>query len=144
MGHPALLPIRTVGVLRIFITLKNPSPWTVFNPQPFSPVASTLTTTPPRWQCNVWLQTGQPGDWGLIPGSGKRIFPLASVSRQALGLAHPPVQWVPGVLSLGLKCGRSMMLTTHPHPVPMSRMSKSYNSSPPSASMACSGTALAF
>jgi hypothetical protein len=29
----------------------------------------------------------------------KRIFPLASVSRPALGLTQPPVQWVPGVLS---------------------------------------------
>jgi hypothetical protein len=28
----------------------------------------------------------------------KRIFPRASVSRPALGLTQPPVQWVPGVL----------------------------------------------
>jgi hypothetical protein len=33
-------------VLRIFITLKNPSPWLRSNPQPLGPVASTLTTTP--------------------------------------------------------------------------------------------------
>jgi hypothetical protein len=36
------------------------------------------------------------------------------------------------------------MLTTHPHLVPMSRMRMSYTSSPTSAFMACSGTALAF
>jgi hypothetical protein len=35
-------------------------------------------------------------------------------------------------------------LTTHPHLVPRSRMSRSYISSPPSASMACRGTALPF
>jgi hypothetical protein len=35
-------------VLRIFIGLKNPSPWPGSNPQPLGPVASTLTTTPPR------------------------------------------------------------------------------------------------
>jgi hypothetical protein len=34
-------------VLRISITLKNPSPWPRSNPQPLGPVASTLTTTPP-------------------------------------------------------------------------------------------------
>jgi hypothetical protein len=48
MGPPAFLPIRKKGVLRIFIALKNPSPWPASNPQPLGPVASTLTTTPPR------------------------------------------------------------------------------------------------
>jgi hypothetical protein len=36
------------GVLRIFIALKNPSPWPGSNPQTLGPVASTLTTTPGR------------------------------------------------------------------------------------------------
>jgi hypothetical protein len=47
MGPPALLPIRKEGVPRIFIALKNPSPWLGSNQQPLGPVASTLTTTPP-------------------------------------------------------------------------------------------------
>jgi hypothetical protein len=58
MGPPALLPIRKEGVLRIFIALKNPSPWPGSNPQPLGPVASTLTITPPRRLPNVaveWL-----------------------------------------------------------------------------------------
>jgi hypothetical protein len=46
---------------------------------------------------------------------------------------QPPVQWVPGVLSLGVKRGRGVMLTTHPHLVPRLRMSRSYISSPPQA-----------
>jgi hypothetical protein len=62
------------------------------------------------------------------------------VSRPALGPTQPPVQWVPGVLSLGVKRGRGVMLTTHPHLAPRLRMSRSYTSSPASASMACSGT----
>jgi hypothetical protein len=32
---PALLPIREEGVLRIFIALKNPSPWPGFEPAIF-------------------------------------------------------------------------------------------------------------
>jgi hypothetical protein len=44
---------------------------------------------------------------------------------------QPPVQWVPGVLSPGLERGRCVTLTTHPHLVPRSRMSRSYTSSPP-------------
>jgi hypothetical protein len=82
------------------------------------------------------------GDRGSMSGRGGRIFPLASVSKPALWPTQPPVQWVPGALSPGLKRGRGMTLTTHPHLVPRSRTSRSYTSSPPSAFMACSGTSL--
>jgi hypothetical protein len=44
---------------------------------------------------------------------------------------QPPVQWVPGVPSPGVKRGRGVMLTTHPHLVPRLSMSRSYISSPP-------------
>jgi hypothetical protein len=63
-----------------------------------------------------------------------QIFPVTSVSRPALGLTQPPVQWVPGLLSPGVKGGRGVTLTTHPHLVPRSWMSRSCNSSPPCAS----------
>jgi hypothetical protein len=63
---------------------------------------------------SVWPRTGQPGDRGSIPGRGERIFPLASVSRPALGPTQPPVRWVPGVLSPGVKRDRSLTLITHP------------------------------
>jgi hypothetical protein len=49
-----------------------------------------------------------------VPGGGKRIFPLSSVSRPALGPTQPPVQWVPGILSPGVKRGLGVTLTTHP------------------------------
>jgi hypothetical protein len=62
--------------------------------------------------------------------AGARIFPLASVSRPALGPTQPPVQWVPGVLSLGVKRGRGVTLTPHHHLVSRSRMSRSYTFSP--------------
>jgi hypothetical protein len=80
---------------------------------------------------NVWLRAGRPSDRDSIPGRGERIFPLASVSRPALEPTQSPVQWVPGVLSLGLKRGWDMTLTTHPILVQRSRISRSYTSSPP-------------
>jgi hypothetical protein len=40
---------------------------------------------------------------GVRSPAGQRNFPLASVSRPALGPTQPPVQWVPGVLSPGVK-----------------------------------------
>jgi hypothetical protein len=46
------------------------------------------------------------------------------------------------ISSLYIKRGRSVTLTTHPHLVPRSRMTRSYTSSPPSTSMARNGTAL--
>jgi hypothetical protein len=71
------------------------------------------------------------GPSGFDPRRGQRIFLLASVSRPAPGPTQPPIQWVPGVLSPGVKRGRGVMLTTHPHLVPRSWMSRSYISSPP-------------
>jgi hypothetical protein len=43
------------------------------------------------------------GRSGFDPRQGQRIFPLSSVSRPALGPTQPPVQWVPGVLSPGIR-----------------------------------------
>jgi hypothetical protein len=42
------------GVLRIFIALKNTSRRPRLNPRPLDPVASILTTTPPRDFLNTW------------------------------------------------------------------------------------------
>jgi hypothetical protein len=79
-------------------------------------------------QCSVLLQTGRPGfDPRQTPG----IFPLTYASRPALGPTQPPVQWVPGALSAGVKRGRGVTLTTHPLLVRRLRNSRSYTSSHP-------------
>jgi hypothetical protein len=75
---------------------------------------------------SVSIRAGRPGDRGSIPGRGERIFPAASVSRPSLGPSQPPVQLVYGALSPGVKRGRGMTLTTHPHLVPRSKMSRNY------------------
>jgi hypothetical protein len=71
------------------------------------------------------------------------IFPLTSVSRPAVRPTQPPVQWVPGSFSRG-KARPERDADHSPHLVPKSRMSRSYTSSIPSATMTCSGTALLF
>jgi len=55
-------------------------------------------------------------DYGLdVPGPNPGGYEIFRPSRPALGPTQPPVQWVPGV-----KCGRSVLLTTHPLLVPRS------------------------
>jgi hypothetical protein len=43
------------------------------------------------------------GRSGFDPRQGQSIFPLSSVSRPALGPIQSPLQWVPGVVSPGVK-----------------------------------------
>jgi hypothetical protein len=66
-----------------------------------------------------------------LEGRDSRIFSLTSASRPALGPTQPPVQWVPGALSPGVKRGRDVMLTAHPLLEQRSRKCRRYNSSPP-------------
>jgi len=43
------------------------------------------------------------GDLGFDSQWGQGIFLFTSVSRMALGPTQTPIQWIPRVLSLGLK-----------------------------------------
>jgi hypothetical protein len=63
------------------------------------------------------------GDWAIevrSPAETRDSSSNPSVSRPALGPTQHPVQWVPGVLSPGVKRGRGATLTTHLHLVPRS------------------------
>jgi hypothetical protein len=81
------------------------------------------------------------GRWRFDPRQKQEIFPLTSVSRPALRPTQPPVQWIPEALSPGLKRSRGVTLTTHPHLVSRSWMSRSYTSSLPCASVGVLWTA---
>jgi hypothetical protein len=87
-----------------------------------------------------WLRAGRSG---FDLRQRQRIFLLAAASRPALGPSQPPVQWIPGVLSPGVK--RPGRDADHsPHLVPRLSRNRSYTSSPPCASMACSGITSLF
>jgi len=57
------------------------------------------------------------------PGSNPGGDEIFRPSRPAVGPTQPPVKWVPG-LSPGVKCGRGVLLTTHPLLVPRSWKSR--------------------
>jgi hypothetical protein len=61
---------------------------------------------------------------GLNPGRGK-IFLFSTVSKLALGLIQPSIQWELGHFLQGLS-GQGVKLTTHLHLVPRSRMVELY------------------
>jgi hypothetical protein len=74
-------------------------------------------------QC--WLQAGRPGD----PWQRRKDF-FCSLCPDRFGAHSASCTMSTGVLSLGVKNGRGVTLTTHPHLVPRSRMSRSYTCSP--------------
>jgi hypothetical protein len=49
-----------------------------------------------------WLRAGRPRGWSSSSGRGK-IFLLSTSSRSVLGPPQPPILWVPGALSRGVK-----------------------------------------
>jgi hypothetical protein len=67
--------------------------------------------------------------FNLCVQTGSEVHPIS----YAMG-TRGPFDWA--------KRGRCVTLTTHPHLVPRSRMSRSYTSSPPGTTMAYSGASL--
>jgi hypothetical protein len=50
-----------------------------------------------------WYSAGLQADRGFESRQGLGIFLFTTVSRPALGPIQPPIQWVTGALSLGVK-----------------------------------------
>ena len=74
--------------------------------------------------CGPGSSVGIATDYGLDgPGSNPGGDEIFRPSRPALGPTQSPVKWVPG-LSRGVKCGRGVLLTTHPLLVPRSWKSR--------------------
>jgi hypothetical protein len=77
----------------------------------------------------VWVEPGSSGsivsDYGLDDRAievrspaGAKDFSSSLCVQTGSGPTQPPAQWVPGVLSPGVKRGRGVTLTAHPHLVP--------------------------
>jgi hypothetical protein len=62
---------------------------------------SMSTTTQSTWYSD-WLRAGRPSGRSSSPGRVKN-FLFSTSSRRALGPTQPPIQWVPGILSSGVK-----------------------------------------
>jgi hypothetical protein len=56
----------------------------------------------PRSMYSNWLRGGRPRGRSSSSGRVKNFF-FSTSSRPALGLTQPPIQWVPGALSPGVK-----------------------------------------
>jgi hypothetical protein len=69
-------------------------------------------------------------DWGFKSWQGLGIFPFTTASRLALGPTQPPIQWVPGVLSLGVKQQEHEADHSTPSSAKVKKVS-SYTSTPP-------------
>jgi hypothetical protein len=74
-------------------------------------------------------------DWviGVRSTTEVKDFSSTVCAQLALGPTQPPVQWVPEVLSPGVKCGQGMMLTTLPLLVPRLRETRAIPPLPPSS-----------
>jgi hypothetical protein len=87
-----------------------------------------LPTHYKRSRYSDWLRAGRPRSRSSSPYRVKN-FLFSTSSRQALGPAQPPIQWVPGLFPLGLS-SRGVKLTTHLQLVRRSRKYGSIHSLP--------------
>jgi hypothetical protein len=127
LSRPAVRPIKPMKWARVcpFSSDKAPGAWSwilhlLLRLRMRGIIPPLLNMDP--WLC-AWLSKGQlyHRNWLLY----EHVIRFRTYSP-----TQPPMQWVPGALSLGVK------LTTHLHLVPRSKNEWSYTSTPPHAFMA--------
>jgi hypothetical protein len=119
------------------------------DPSVVQPVASRYTGVPPAFivapliplrgslsRYSDWLRARRPRGQSWSPGGGKNIrFSISS--RPALGPTQPPIQWVPGALSPGVKLPGRKANHSPPTSAEVTKMwVYQYTSTPPYAVMA--------
>jgi hypothetical protein len=77
----------------------------------------------------LWIEIPNMELWGSIPGGGCEFFSLTLCPDQLWGLNKPPIQWLPGTLSL-VWGDWGVELTAQLHLVPRSKDAWSYTSTP--------------
>jgi hypothetical protein len=86
--------IRPSGLLRFRISSATMNPFRCFGRTLWTGSWGGSVSIGPR------LGAGRPG---FVSRQGLEIFLLATASRPALGPTQPPIKWIPGILSPGLK-----------------------------------------
>jgi hypothetical protein len=123
-----IFPLTSVSRLTLRPT-QLPIQWVDFRWGELHPLIASIsrhTVNPPddmSWRVTVELY------WqGKPKNSEKNLSQCHSVHHKShmywTGRKPGPIQWVPGVLSQGMKRGRVVTLTTHHHRVQRSRMSR--------------------
>ena len=107
--------IKTSLNKEFFPSLKGPRKGaSLYVPQKRGPYGNRRPFPEPYLACGPGSAVGIATDYGLDgPGSNPGGDEIFRPSRPTLGPTQPPVKWVP-VLSPGVKCGRGVLLTTHP------------------------------
>jgi hypothetical protein len=117
------------------LQLLFPAPDTIPDHDPNTDPASLLNL--PKYEMHFchrsrdsWATGWTIGVLGFDSRRGLRIFLFTTASRTALGPTQPPLQWVPGALSLGVKRPGSEADHSPPSSAEI-KNERSYTSTPP-------------
>jgi hypothetical protein len=135
-----------ISIILLFINICNKSFQSFYKSNPRISISIHMFSKIALEQLLIQFTTGHGRSWGslvstvsdyglddqgLIPSKGKGFCFQPLRPDQLWGPPNLPSNGYQGVLPPWVKCGWGVTLTTHPHLVQRSRMSRSYTSSPP-------------